>query len=186
MLDRLITKTDQPVTQLEMLRDHMDNLPEIVVPEGYGLRTFQEGDGSAWCAIMEGNVGTNWTVEKFESTMVSDPRFEPENLLFATCQGQPVASACAWSASAEEKETGQVHMVACLEDHRGKGLGHLLNAATLRRLKDLGYVRAHLQTDDFRLAAANSYLKAGFRPLHTHISHAGRWDEVVRKLEGRR
>ena len=76
-------------------------------------------------------------------------------------------------------------MVAALESHRGKGLGHLVNAAVLNRLKDLGFEKSHLRTDDYRLAAIQSYLRAGFEPFNTHISHAERWDAIMDRLEDR-
>ena len=74
-------------------------------------------------------------------------------------------------------------MVAVLPDHRGRGLGHLLNALVLHRLKSLGYQKAHLKTDDWRLPAIKTYLAAGFHPLNTHESHPERWEAIFAKLE---
>ncbi len=173
---------DPPLPQLEMDRDNLDNLPEVAVPPGYELRTYRPGDEAAWCDIMEGNVGRNWTVEICRTKLTEAPRFQPENLIFITHRGRPVASACAWWKSPEDRIVGEVHMVAALEAHRGKGLGHLLNAAVLKRLKALGFQKAHLKTDDWRLAAVKSYLTANFHPLHTHSSHPERWKAVFNKL----
>lgn len=174
---------EEPLPQLEMLRDHLDDLPEVVVPDGYALRTYEEGDDQAWCDIMEGNVGQNWTPEKFVEKMSSDPRFSPDGLFFITHDGTPVASACAWRPTIEETIVGDVHMVGAFESHRGRGLGHAINAAVLHKLKEQGFQKAHLKTDDWRLPAINSYLKAGFEPLNTHISHAERWDVILGKIE---
>ena len=173
---------DLPPPQLEMLRNDLLNLPEIVVPGGYGLRSYREGDEMAWCAIMEGNIGVDWTVEKCRARLIDDPRFDREGLFFATFDEEPVGSACAWKNAVDEKTVGEVHMVAALESHRRKRLGHMLNASVLRRLKERGFQRAHLQTDDWRLAAIKSYLVAGFRPLNTHESHAERWASVMDRL----
>ena len=177
------TKVEEPLPQLEMLRDHLDDLPPPEVPDGYDLRTYQLGDEQAWCDIMEGNVGREWTAERFYQQMSSDPRFSAEGLFFATHEGQPVASACAWRTSLEEEAVGAIHMVAALDTHRGKGLGHLVNAAVLAKLKEQGFQKAHLKTDDWRLAAINSYLKAKFDPFNTHISHAERWDMILEKIK---
>jgi GNAT superfamily N-acetyltransferase len=176
------TTAEEPLPQLEMLRDHMDDLPEVAVPMDYEMRTFQSGDEQAWCDIMEGNVGRNWTTELFAERMSSDPRFSADGLFFATYEGRPVASACAWRASVEEEVVGNVHMVGAFGEHRGKGLGHLVNAAVLNKLKKQGFQKAHLKTDDWRLPAINSYLKAGFDPLNTHISHAERWDIILERI----
>ena len=181
------SKADQPsakkpLPQLAMVRDHLEDLPDVIVPEGYALRTYRPGDEAAWCAIMEGNVGRNWTVERCRKDLIDDPRFHPESLFFVTCDGEPVASACAWRKSVEDRNSGTIHMVAALESHRGKGLGHLLNAAVLHRLRDLGYEQCTLATDEWRVPAIKSYLAAGLRPDHTHESHPERWKAVFAQL----
>lgn len=173
---------DLPEPQLEMLREDLRELPEIVVPEGYGLRNYREGDEPDWCAIMDGNIGVDWTVEKCRRKLVEDARFEPDCLFFATCDGEVVGSACAWRKAIDEQIVGEVHMVAVLEAHRGKRLGHMLNVAVLHRLKRQGFQQAHLQTDDWRLVAIKSYLAAGFQPLNSHESHPERWASVFREL----
>ena len=73
-------------------------------------------------------------------------------------------------------------MVGALSEHRGLGLGHLMNTVVLVKLKEQGFGKARLKTDDWRLPAINSYLKAGFDPLNTHISHAERWDVILEHL----
>ena len=179
----LFRKPPQSLPQLKMRRDNLDNLPEIMVPEGYVVRTYQPGDEAAWCDIMEGNVSSNWTVEKCREKMIEDPRFQPDNLFFITHNDQPVASACAWSDDPENKIIGVVHMVAALESHRGHGLGTLLNAVVLNRLKELGYQQVTLNTDDWRLPAVKSYLTAGFRPEPIHESHPQRWENILEQLD---
>jgi len=173
---------EKPLPQLEMLREDMDDLPEIVIPPGYELRTYRPGDEAAWCDIMEGNVGRGWTVDRCRAKLTEDARFQPESLFFVTHQGRPVASACAWQKDLDDQTVGAVHMVAALDAHRGKGLGHLVNAAVLHRLRDLGFRKAYLLTDDWRLPAIKSYLTAGFHPCHTHPSHPDRWQEIFKTL----
>ena len=73
-------------------------------------------------------------------------------------------------------------MVAVLDAHRGRGLGHMVNTAVLHRLKELGYRQAHLLSDDWRIPAIKSYLRAGFKPLHTHITHPERWRDLFEHL----
>ncbi len=172
--------------QLEMFRDHLHDLPEIQKMSGYAVRTYRPGDEAAWCRIMEGNVGSNWTEEQCREKLIRDPRFHAKNLFFITHNAKPIASTCAWRTPDHSPDLGTVHMVAVLSDHRGKGLGHLLNALVLHRLKDLGYQKAHLKTDDWRLAAIKTYLDAGFQPLNTHESHPERWEAIFAKLKSKR
>jgi mycothiol synthase len=171
-----------PRPQLEMIRDDLDNLPVIEIPDGYTVRTYLPGDEAAWGRIMEGQVGENWTVDKCRERLTLDARFKPDNLFFVLCDNQPVASTCAWSSEKAGPDMGLVHMVAALPDHHGKGLGNLLNALVLKRLRELGHHRASLLTDDWRLAAIKTYLHAGFRPLNTHESHPERWETVFTQL----
>jgi len=177
-------KTPPPATlpQLEMFREHLKDLPDIREVAGYITRIYQPGDELAWCNIMEGNVGSNWTEETCRQKLTQDPRFKAENLFFITHKDIAIASTCAWQSPAQSPETGEVHMVGALPEHRGKGLGHLLNALVLHRLKDLGYQKAHLKTDDWRLPAIKTYLDAGFQPLNTHESHPERWDKILSEL----
>ena len=182
-IKKLFAPPVERLPQLEMFRDHLCDLPEIETVSAYAVRTYCPGDEAAWCRIMEGNVGTNWTVQKCRENLIWDSRFQAENLFFITHKGEPIASACAWRANDQSPAIGEVHMVAVLSEHRGKGLGHLLNALVLHRLKALGYQKAHLKTDDWRLAAIKTYLTAGFQPLNTHESHPKRWEAIVAKLE---
>jgi mycothiol synthase len=174
--------SSNPRPQLEMIRDHLDDLPDIYIPDGYAVRTYRPGDEPAWCRIMEGHVGENWTIEKCRDRLTQNERFKPENLFFITHEDRPIASTCAWTGDKVGPDTGLVHMVAALPEHRGKGLGHLLNALVLHRIKELGHQKAHLLTDDWRLAAIKSYLRAGLRPLNTHESHPERWETIFKEL----
>ena len=177
-IKKLFEPPVERLPQLEMFRDHLCDLPEIETVSAYAVRTYCPGDEAAWCRIMEGNVGTNWTVQKCRENLIWDSRFQAENLFFILHKGEPIASACAWRANDQSPAIGEVHMVAVLSEHRGKGLGHLLNALVLHRLKALGYQKAHLKTDDWRLAAIKTYLTAGFQPLNTHESHPERWKAI--------
>ena len=94
--------------QLRMWRPHLDGLPDLLVPDGYHLRTYRPGDERAWGEIMEtaGGIGREWTVEKVRQRLVSRPQFEAAGLFFATCDAEgerPVASACAWRGEEEEE-----------------------------------------------------------------------------------
>lgn len=180
---------DQPRRQqLRMWRPHLDDLPGLVVPDGYQLRTFRPGDESAWGQIMEtdGGIGREWPAEKVRERIIGRPQFEAAGLFFATCDAEgdrPVASACAWRRPPEEGVIGNVHMVCALPSHRGLGLGRLATLAVLHYLRERGFRSADLTTDDFRLAAIKSYLGLGFVPAYRTDpdrvdDHEARWSAV--------
>jgi mycothiol synthase len=171
-----------PEPQLEMELDCLDSLPEVALPPGYRLRTYQEGDAAAWCQLMAAGIGGEHREEAFLGS-VSGPRgFDPEGLFFLEKDGQTVGSACAVWREGYAEDTGYVHMVAVDPRHQGRGLGRALTVAVLYRFRELGMRRAVLQTDDFRLPAIRLYLGLGFRPRLTHEGHQVRWREVYHKL----
>ena len=70
-------------------------------------------------------------------------------------------------------------MVACKPEFRGRRLGHLLNDIALYTLKKEGMETAHLTTDDWRIPAIKTYLKAGFTPdLESEPDFRERWDKI--------
>ncbi|MBQ3900864.1 MAG: GNAT family N-acetyltransferase, partial [Clostridia bacterium] len=62
--------------------------------------------------------------------------------------------------------------------YQGVGLGTRLNAAAVRCLLENGLETAYLTTDDFRIPAIRSYLRAGFYPDVKDDSHRERWDKI--------
>lgn len=171
------------MSQLRMRRPNLENLPEVVLPDGYELRTYQPGDEAAWGRIMDTGIGKDWTVEKVRKELIDRPQFVADGLFFATHRGEPVGSACAWRASAEETRTGIVHMVCVLPEHRGKRLGYALTLRVLHWFREHGFAEAVLSTDDWRLSAIKAYLDLGFEPIYPGgEDHAARWKVVGGKL----
>lgn len=178
--------------QLRMLLPHLDDLQALKVPDGYHLRTFQPGDERAWGEIMEstGGLGTEWTIERVRERMILREQFDSAGMFFVTSDadaGRPVASATAWRASQDERVLGNVHMVCAVESHRGRGLGRLVTLAVLHRLREQGFQRADLSTDDWRLAAIKTYLGLGFVPVYLPDPdgldpHEPRWSVIFTQL----
>jgi mycothiol synthase len=180
--------------QLKMLRPHLEDLPAMTVPPGYGLRTYQPGDERAWGEIMEatGGIGRDWTVEKVREKLIDREQFDAEGLFFATCNaeaGRPIASACVWQSTVEERTLGIVHMVCALLEHRGRGVGRLVTLAVLHRLRARGFSAAELSTDDLRLAAIKTYFGLGFVPVYLPDpeqvdDQRARWSAILAQLLG--
>lgn len=167
--------------QLRMVRRDLDNLPELEMPDGCGIRTYAPGDEEAWAEIMNTRIG-DWTAEKCRKELISQPQFLPDGLFLATFEGKPVGSACAWRKSPDGWQEGWVHMVCVLPEHRGKRLGRTLILAVLHYFHARGFRQAWLDTDDWRLPAIKSYLRLGFEPHCYDDSHPARWQAVYDKL----
>lgn len=166
-----------------MLRHDLKRLPRLTLPPGVRIRTYRPGDEAAWAAIMEGSLGSDWTVERVREQLTERPQFDPKGLFFAVRAGRAVGSACAWKASPEEKQLGNVHMVAVAPDARGLRLGKLLTLRVLLYFRRHGFSQAELVTDEWRLPAIRAYLSLGFQPVCSHESHPARWEVVMREIE---
>jgi mycothiol synthase len=172
----------QQLPQLEMELDSLEGLPEVVAPAGYRLRSYREGDAAEWCRLIRENIGGEYDERAFRESTAASGGFDAKGLFFAEQEGRIVGTACGvWRREYGER-TGYLHMVAVDPQHQGRGLGRALTLAVLHRLRERGYRRAVLETDDWRLPALRLYLSLGFRPRISHQSHEQRWREVYRRL----
>jgi mycothiol synthase len=173
------------MAQLRMRRPNLEDLPPVVMPAGYRLRSYQPGDEAAWARIMNTGIGQDHTAERCRANLVARPQFRPDGLFFAVTEaGEAAGSACAWRQSAEEERTGYVHMVCVLPEHRGHRLGYWLSLAVLHRFRDWGMQEAILDTDDFRVPALRIYCDLGFRPLlrEEDPTQPDRWRRITADL----
>jgi len=174
------TESEQP--QLEMGLDSFEALPEVKMPAGYSIRTYQQGDASHWCRLIASGIGGQWNEKSFRESVAGSSGFDPQSLFFVETEGLVVGTACATWHDSYPSDTGYVHMLAVDPVHQGHGLGKALMLSVLHRLHKKGFRRAVLQTDDFRLPAIRLYLGLGFRPRFTHDSHQGRWNRVYQEI----
>lgn len=179
---------------LRMLRPALEDLPPLgpaiaALPAGYSFRMYRPGDEAAWAAIMNTmnpDRGDEWDAGRARERLTGCPypQFDPEGLFFVTFgpEATPVGSACAWLASPGETETGILHMVCVLPEHRGKRLSYPLCLAVLHRFRQRGYRRVMLNTGEWRLGAIKIYLELGFQPVYRHPLHPQQWQEVLKAL----
>lgn len=114
------------MSQLKMQRPNLDGLGEVVLPSGYQIRSYREGDEAAWAKIVNNSLGGQWNAKSCHRDLTGCPQFRPGGLFFAIHKDNPVGTTCAWTGSINEKEVGQVHMVGVIPEHRGKRLGYAL------------------------------------------------------------
>jgi len=174
-----------------MLRPSLDDLPSLQeaiasLPAGYAFRTYRPGDEDAWAAIMNTGEMDHWDAARTREklTGVPWPQFDPQGLFFVTHgpEEQSVGSACAWLSDPAEKETGILHMVCVLPEHRGQNLSHVLCLAVLHRFRKRGFRAVRLNTGDWRLGAVKTYLKLGFQPLINKPEQPAAWEQVLKTL----
>lgn len=170
--------------QLRMVRPNLDKLPKLELPEGYGLRSYQEGDEGHWANIISDSFGgRERTAEDTRNEITGRDVFVPDGLYFVTHQDIPVGTACAWRQSVEETDVGYVHMVGVLGYHTGHKLGKWVSLAVLYYFRDNGFSCSMLDTDDFRIPAIKTYLNLGFVPVYVDDTQPERWVEILNKLK---
>ena len=170
--------------QLRMVRPNLDNLPKLELPEGYGLRSYQEGDDVHWANIISDSFGgRERTAEDTRNEITGRDVFVPDGLYFVTHQDIPVGTACAWRQSVDETDVGYVHMVGALGEHTGHKLGKWVSLAVLYYFRDNGFSCSMLDTDDFRIPAIKTYLNLGFVPVYVDDTQPERWVEILNKLK---
>jgi len=177
-----------------MLRPTLDDLPPLEpvlrsLPSAYAVRTYRPGDEAGWAALMNTGQMDHWDVERTREKLTGRPwpQFDPDGLfvIIHTTGGaaeEIVGSACAWLVDPAETETGTLHMVCVLPEHRGAQLSYPLCLAVLHRFKQRGYHRVRLNTGDWRLGAVKIYLRLGFQPLYRKPTHPEQWRVVLTTL----
>ena len=168
--------------QLRMVRPNLDGLPELEVPEGYEIRTYQEGDDVHWANVISDSFGGERTAEDARRDIMDRDVFDPTGLYFVTYQSKPVGTTCAWKDTPDETEVGIVHMVGVHSAHTGHRLGKCVTLCVLLHLREHSFKCAKLGTDDFRLPAIKTYLNLGFLPVYVDVTQPERWRQIFKKL----
>jgi mycothiol synthase len=167
--------------QLRFTLSSLDRLPELRIPERYGLRHYESGDEEGWAAVLRASFNDEgWTPDKIRREFLDHDYFQPERISLATGEGRIVGAAGAWSRG--NPEEGYVHWVGVDPEHQGKKLGRLVTLATLYRFREEGMKRAILDTDEFRVAACATYLSLGFLPLLDSPERESMWANVKSSL----
>ncbi|MFQ6097504.1 MAG: GNAT family N-acetyltransferase [Armatimonadota bacterium] len=167
---------------IRMDRPHLRGLPQIVLPDGYELRTAWPGFEAAWAMVMNAAFDdAKFTAQKCRQTYSSKPdQFDFDGAFFVMHGDEPVSSAFAWLDEPGQTEIGRVHWVGTVPAHAGKGLGRAVTLAVLHRFAQRGFRRAFLETQPYRLPAIRVYLRLGFQPNPKGLpEHEKAWEEIL-------
>lgn len=165
-----------------MLFPKNKELPSL--PEGYSIRKYQgEEDIPHWIRICNnGLVRYGADNSAFTECMYNDGIEPLEDTFFITNEKDvPVATITA-VRKLPATGLGLVHMVSVADSERGKGLGNALCAIAEKHFFDNGVERAVLTTDDYRIPACKSYLKAGWVPVNHDYDMEIRWTKIMKNF----
>ena len=151
--------------QLMMSRNDT-KIERIRFPEGYYMRSYNSGDGIGWCkCCIDGSLGVEEISESvFEDKMLKDEAVNPENIFFLISSNGDIAGTVTYQYTSEE-DTGCIHMVGIEKSYQGKRLAVPLNLYAVQKMIDDGKKKMILTTDDWRIPAIKTYLRAGFVPV---------------------
>jgi GNAT superfamily N-acetyltransferase len=169
---------------VRMRRDSLDGLPPVAAPEGFSVRPMAEDERWAYIQVMNrsifaGEADADW----FERTYAQDPEYDASFLQLVWQGERPVAAAGAWHLAIDGERWGMIHWVGADREIRGHGLGKLATLAALRRLRERGFGRAMLDTQDWRMAAIAAYLRLGFQPWPNERAPQAVWNEILDNLD---
>lgn len=156
--------------------------PKVTLPEGYAIRSFQEGDEDAYVKLLNDKDLGFWTVERLQRDILSN-KLSPEGVFFVTYGDLLVATACAQHRTRNDgTPLAELGWVAGDPAHKGRGLGLAVCAQVVNYLLDLGYEDIYLLTDHWRIPAIKTYLKLGFEPRRDGPDDRYLWDKLCKKL----
>lgn len=164
----------------------LKNVPLFEIEDGYKIRMYEPGDEVVWTEISKhGLLEENEGIECWDKYMLSIKALVPERDVFfvVDSEGKAVATCTAF---VQDDGVGLMHMLAAKPEARGHRLGWAMTTYTLNKLvnelpKDNPMVR--LKSDDWRLPALSSYLKAGFQPVLFDVDMDNRWKKICENLD---
>ena len=170
---------------VNMIRQHLKDIPNYILPAGYRFRWYQPGDEQWWVDIHQ-------EAEKYAETSHAVYQREFNNNLEALKQRQcfimdaeehAIGTASAWfNPDYNGQAYGRVHWVAIIPRMQGKGLSKPLMTAVCQRMRELGHGQAYLSTSTARIPAINLYLKFGFVPEIRNEDDRRAWQGVQKEL----
>jgi len=181
---------DRSVEHIEfvMYRPNLDALPDAPLPEGFSIRTLQDGHREHWAAI-EMSAGEFSTMEKarsmFDNQFGSELDLVKERMLFLEEDGVgPIGTTTAWFGDFRGERIGMIHWVALEAEYHGRGLSRPLLRAALEHMRQF-HSAAHLHTQTYSWRAIGLYESFGFERVdETEDEHRG-WAIVDEKLAQR-
>ena len=162
----------------------------LTLPEGFKVSKFKdESEIADWLDICKQGLISPESDERIfrrELQELEGPDPFRDTYFIETDNGEKIATITIvpdmWHTG-----MGYIHMVACKDAYKGKGFGKFMADFALQKFVEMGKTRTFLLTNDSRLPALNTYIKAGYLPVN-YIDEEGldmvdRWQNVVNALK---
>lgn len=156
-------------------------IKESKFPEFYDDISYRRFNGSAedidtWVDICRNGLGSAEDgPEKYDACMLGRKGYKPTDTFFVLKDGYPVGTVTA--IVYDDDKMGYLHMVAARKEFCGLGIGNYMNEIANAEFYSRGAKAAYLTTDEFRVPAIKSYLKAGYLPVQYDVGMKERWEK---------
>ena len=144
---------------VDMSREHMNDIPQYLFPQGFSIRNYRRGEGYIWTRIAQATE-TFFHIDdkRFNQHFQQDSKVLNDRIFFViTDEGEEIGTITAWSLTHEGKEWGQIDWVFIHPDYQGRGLCKPMMTAAMERIK-----RSHdccrVGTSTGRIVAIKVYL----------------------------
>ena len=161
--------------QLELVLPAGKDEIEIVIPEGFHLRTYKEKDKKGLLDIFSLSGLADWNESELETIISS---FLPHGFFVVVENDSEKIVAPMGARHTPNKvhpNAGDIGWLCSHPSYSGKGLGYIAAAAATNRLIEIGYSNIYVNTDDYRLPAIKIFLKLGYQPLMYNSNIEDRW-----------
>lgn len=172
------------MAQLKMYWFTKNDVPEIILPEGYSFSNFRESnrdiDIHDWNeSIRTWDKSDETDEQRFTHEIYNFKDIVPErDVWFIDYKGEHVGTATSFIWG--ETGVGDMHWVGIKKEFRGKGLSKYLVWKIMATLKERGTEYVSLTTGEGRPAAVKCYLTAGFLPVEYDEGMVERWENVLK------
>lgn len=174
---------------LKMKRNHLHNIPEFSLPEGFNMRFFKNGEEHLWARV-------ETAVDEFSTEAAALEHFDREFgqfrdemekrcIFLETIGGDVIGTTTAWygKLEGEDKVSGRIHWVGVIPEYQGKKLSKPLLAKAMQVLAEY-HDSAYLTSQTTSYQAVNMYLNFGFEPYVTNYTDIEAWtllEEVLNR-----
>lgn len=164
----------------EMLRDRLDDLPEIALPKGIEARPVQpEHYRAIWNALLDA-FREHWGEEEHGEAdfqrWIKNPHFQPQLWQIAWDGDRVVSMVINYIDENDNvkynRRRGINDDIATLKEYRGRGIAQALIVRSFQLFKQFGLTEAALGVDSENATGAlRLYEKLGYRPIRTMIAY---------------
>ena len=170
---------------VRMIREHIENIPQFPIPEGFAIRNYRRNEGHIWTRIQKAaepyiDIDDELFSREFKRDLLA---MEDRSFFLTTDTGDEIGTITAWwQPEMDGKDWGQIHWVAVHPDYQGRGLSKPMMSVAMTRLK-ASHERCFLGTSTRRIAAVKVYLDFGFIPDLSCENSQEAWTEVASVIE---